>query len=256
MSYYPGFDEESDADSSEPSAPPIPVPPTPVPPTPEAIQRGVQVLHHGMTSAWLGLFIGDKLQDQIPAQSLLEFAVGVRAELKPKDSLEKLLVDSALLSHFKAAQLMAEATGAGLQRADICLKAAPKFLAEFRKCVLALKEYRSPVVAKQVTVVQQQNVAQGDQQVACVVADAAAMKDLSAVAGQLKTTLADLKAPMAAIEQQPKTVDDLVFEAFLATKEVRQEMTRMEAASARQCAAQVIDRSHAAHVQSEGLAAV
>ena len=250
MSYYPGFDEESDADSSEPSVPPIPVPPTP-----EAIQRGVQVLHHGMTSGWLGMFLGDKLPDQIPAQSLLDFAVGVRAELQPKDSLEKLLVDSALLSHFKAAQLMAEATGADLQRAEIYLKAAPKFLAEFRKCVLALKEYRSPVVAKQVTVVQQQNVAQGDQQVACLVADAAAMKEVSAVAGQLKTR-AELKAPVAAIEQQPKTMDDLIFESFLATKEVRQEMTRMEAASARQCGAQVIDRSHAAHVQSESPAAV
>ena len=250
MSYYPGFDEESDADTTEPSAPPIPVPPTP-----EAIQRGVQLLHHGMTSAWLGLFLGDKLQDQIPAQSLLDFAVEVRAELQPKDSLEKLMVDSALLSHFKAAQLMAEASVVDLQRAEIYLKAAPKFLAEFRKCVLALKEYRAPVVAKQVTVVQQQNVAQGDQQVACVVADAAAMKDVSAVAGQLKTR-ADLKAPVAAIEQQPKTVDDLIFESFLATKEVRQEMTRMEAASARQCGAQVIDRSHAAHVQSESPAAV
>ena len=250
MSYYPGFDEESDADTTEPSAPPIPVPPTP-----EAIQRGVQVLHHGMTSAWLGLFLGDQLQDQIPAQSLLDFAVEVRAELQPKDNLEKLLVDSALLSHFKAAQLMAEASVVDLQRAEIYLNAAPKFLAEFRKCVLALKEYRSPVIAKQVTVVQQQNVAQRDQQVACVVADAAAMKDVSAVAGQLKTR-AELKAPVAASEQQPKTVDDLVFEAFLATKEVRQEMTRMEVASARQCAAQVIDWSHAAHVQSESPAAV
>ena len=250
MSYYPGFDEESDADSSEPSAPPIPVPPTP-----EAIQRGVQLLHHGMTSAWLGKFLGDKLPDQIPAESLWDFAVGVRAELQPKDSLEKLLVDSALLSHFKAAQLMAEASVVDLQRAEIYLKAAPKFLAEFRKCVLALKEYRSPVVAKQVTVVQQQNVAQRDQQVACVVADATAMKEVSAVAGQLKTR-AELKAPVAAIEQQSKTMDDLIFKSFLATKEVRQEMTRMEAASARQCGAQVIDRSHAAHVQSESPAAV
>ena len=229
MSYYPGYDEEEETDvaASKPKAPP----------TPEAIQCGVQVLQHAMTGVWLEQFLGKGLSDQVPAESLLNFAMGFRAELKPRDKLEELLVDSALLMYFKAMQLMVEANSSGVQRADICLKAAPKFVAEFRKCMLALKEYRSPVVAKQVTVVQQQNVAQGDQQVACVVADATAMKDAAVAATRLKKMVADLPAPVAAIAQQTKTVDDLIFESFVANKEVQQQMAMMEAASTRQSGA-------------------
>jgi hypothetical protein len=46
-------------------------------------------------------------------------------------------------------------------------------MSEFRKSSLALRDYRSPTVPKQVTVVKQQNLAAGNQQVALVEADAA-----------------------------------------------------------------------------------
>ncbi|MCX5958000.1 MAG: triose-phosphate isomerase [Cyanobacteria bacterium] len=46
--------------------------------------------------------------------------------------------------------------------------AAVKLMAEHRKTTLALREYRSPITPKQVTVVRQQNVSAGDQQIALV----------------------------------------------------------------------------------------
>jgi hypothetical protein len=46
--------------------------------------------------------------------------------------------------------------------------AATKLTSEFRRLCLAVREFRAPVVPKSVTLVKQQNVAGGDQQIALV----------------------------------------------------------------------------------------
>jgi hypothetical protein len=50
---------------------------------------------------------------------------------------------------------------------------AIKLMAEFRRSTLALRDFQTPPAVKHVTVVKQQNVAAGDQQVALIEAGAA-----------------------------------------------------------------------------------
>jgi hypothetical protein len=55
-----------------------------------------------------------------------------------------------------------------VEHVELYCSAATKLMAEFRRTSLALKEYRGPSLPRQVTLVQQQNLAAGDQQVALI----------------------------------------------------------------------------------------
>jgi len=223
MRYNPSNDED---EANEAAKTPVP------PPTPEAIQLGVQILDLAMTPAFLGDLIRNGVGVDVPDRSFYDYSIAFRASLQPQDQLEKLLIDSALLAHVKAAQLMTKASQAGVELADVYLKAAPKFMAESRKCILALREYRSPTTTEQVTVLQQ-NVAQGDQQVACVVAGAATTKAVAAAMPEDSARIAaEVSVPVAAItDATPKSFDERMVESFMATPEVQKHLAAMDAAS-------------------------
>jgi hypothetical protein len=84
---------------------------------------------------------------------------------EPRDPLERLLVEQLVLLHHAAGRLVVKAASANTPEASSLLHAAAaRLFAEYRKGLLALKDYRSPAMAAgpQVTVVgnvQQQNVA-------------------------------------------------------------------------------------------------
>lgn len=199
-------------------------------PSPEAVQLGVNVLYHGMTSAYLAASIGDDTLKSIPKASVMCFASGWLKNMQPRDNCEKSLLEMALISQFKAQQLMAEATTADVQRAEIYLKAAPKFLAEARKLFLAFRDYRSPPAAPQVNVVQQ--TITGDQQMAVVAAPAPANDTTARSATHLTTLIAETNDSVAAIEVAPrKSVDELIVESFMATPEVQEHLKGMDAAA-------------------------
>lgn len=86
---------------------------------------------------------------------------------QPSDPIEVMLVEQLLWAHHRIGDLHTQAASAKTtEAARLFNAAAVRLMGEFRKTSLALREYRTPVVPKQVTVVKQQNLAAGDQQVA------------------------------------------------------------------------------------------
>ncbi len=80
--------------------------------------------------------------------------------------------------------------------------AAARLMAEFRKTSLALREYRTPVLQKQITVVKQQNLAAGDQQIAYL--DGQAARPSGRAAKNHDTKLGNNR--QEAITHEPQTV--------------------------------------------------
>ena len=226
--YYPGYDEEVDGPLTEPEPSAAPKPPTP--PTAEQVQRGVLQLQFGLTSGFLAMMT-EAARGEIPAQSCWEFANAIRAELKPRDNLEKLLIDGALLAHVKAGYLLVTSGTADAQRAEIYLKAAPKFMAECRKNILALREYRSPTAEKQITVVKQQNVAAGNQQIGCLVTQTMpTLTDSQPNIELLTTQVSQICSPPVLIEHQPEPQVDYLRDVFMQTPEVKECLATMDRA--------------------------
>lgn len=92
----------------------------------------------------------------------------------PTDAIEVMMVQQLAWAHARLGDLHARAAHAeSLEAADIYNAAAVRLMAEFRKASLALRDYRMPVAPRNVTLVGQQNVAAGDQQVALFEAGAA-----------------------------------------------------------------------------------
>ena len=88
---------------------------------------------------------------------------------KPSDPIEVMLIEQLLLAHHRIGDLHAHsACSESAEEAVLYNGAALRLMAEFRKTSLALREYRTPVATPNVTVVRQQNVAKGDQQIAYV----------------------------------------------------------------------------------------
>lgn len=87
----------------------------------------------------------------------------------PNDPIERMLIEQITLAHHRVAQLHAAAAEAKSAELVKALNAAAvRLTGEFRRLALALRTYRQPISTKHFTVVKQQNVAAGDQQVAYV----------------------------------------------------------------------------------------
>lgn len=86
-----------------------------------------------------------------------------------KDPVERMLIEQLVLAHHRIGELQAQAAVADdPQVIDTFNSAAARLMGEFRRTSLALREYRSPTAAPNITVVKQQNVAAGDQQITLV----------------------------------------------------------------------------------------
>lgn len=98
----------------------------------------------------------------------------------PSDPIERMLVEQLLMAHHRIGELHAQSACADRpEEAALYNAAAARLLNEFRKTSLALREYRTPVVSRSLTVVNQQNVAAGSQQIAYVDAQKLAEKNPS-----------------------------------------------------------------------------
>jgi hypothetical protein len=88
---------------------------------------------------------------------------------RPTDPIANFMVEQLAWAHHRLGLLHCQAAGATTpELAKEYNAAAARLMTEFRKTALALREYRMPMPPKQVTVVQQQNLAAGDQQVAFI----------------------------------------------------------------------------------------
>jgi len=87
----------------------------------------------------------------------------------PKDPIERMMLEQLLIAHHRIGDLQAEAACAkNPEVAALYQVAAARLMNEFRKTSLAVREYRTPVTSPKVTLVKQQNIAAGDQQIAYV----------------------------------------------------------------------------------------
>ena len=99
----------------------------------------------------------------------------LRAEFaRPGNQLDAMLVDQLAWCHIESGHLLANSsTASDPKEKEVLCGSAIKLMAEVRKTALTLRDLQTPPAVKQVTVVKQQNVAAGDQQVALIEAGAA-----------------------------------------------------------------------------------
>lgn len=206
---------------------------TPQPPIGQELQKGIDILRYGIAGvSQFESMVGSSLNTISAASHIRAFEQIRRDAGVAGDPMAQLLVDGAVLAHIQAARLITQAQGQPPQVAEIYHNASAKYLGETRKQVLALREYRSPVVSKQVTVVQQQNVAHGDQQVACLTANVIPVSLPAALSDEFVTMVTDAYSPVAAITHEPsKTIDEMIVESFIATPEVQEQLAMMDASA-------------------------
>ena len=256
-------DDEDDYDDEVQAAP--------QPPVVHELQQGVNILRHGIAGVSQYESMASSSLSTVSAASHIRAFEQIRADAGVAGNpIEQILVDGAMLAHIQAARLISKAEGQSPQVAEIYHKASAKYLSESRKQALALREYRSPVVAKQVTVYQQQNVAAGDQRISSVVADTRQLThDMEGFAAQLATVCADTTAPVSRVEHKPSakakakakakvnaltsalalasapaSATDLIFESFIATDEVREHFAKLDAEEAQRLKAKELRNTH------------
>jgi hypothetical protein len=87
----------------------------------------------------------------------------------PSDPIEIMLIEQLTLAHHRVAQLHVQAEQAKMvEESKIFTMAAVRLTGELRRLALALSQYRQPMSRRQFTLIKQQNVARGRQQVAYI----------------------------------------------------------------------------------------
>ena len=90
----------------------------------------------------------------------------------PTDPIERMLIEQLAMAHHSIARLHTKAASAKTaEDADRYSSAASRLLGEFRRSAQCYKDFRSPAAGKQITLVAQQNLAAGNQQIAYVGGD-------------------------------------------------------------------------------------
>ena len=131
------------------------------------------IIREGFAPAILASIAGKNLSGLVDATGFQAYCNEyLAASGNPTDPAEIMLLQQMLWSHHRIGQLLADAAAAkSPQLAEIYSTAAARLMAEHRRSTLALRQYRAPVLAKQVTLVK--NVAAGDQQIAVLQGDGA-----------------------------------------------------------------------------------
>lgn len=85
----------------------------------------------------------------------------------PTDPIERMMIEQLALAHHRIAQLHVQVEEAkSIEAAKAYAAAAARLTGEFRRLALAIRQYRQPISTKHFTVVRQQNVSSGHQQIA------------------------------------------------------------------------------------------
>jgi hypothetical protein len=145
-------------------------------PLPEAAQpvgnyqRDADIVTQLSGAGALSIVIGKSLKGSVRAAGIKIYLDDVlKAAGATSDPIEKMLIEQITVGHHQILTLHAEAAQAETpELIDFFSSAASKLTAEFRRLCLALREYRSPIAPKNVTLVRQQNLSAGDQQIALI----------------------------------------------------------------------------------------
>jgi len=90
----------------------------------------------------------------------------------PADPIERMLIEQLALAYHSIARMHVKAAAAQTpDEAEVYSGAAARLLGEFRRTALCYREFHAPLTSKKITLVAQQNLAAGDQQVAYINGD-------------------------------------------------------------------------------------
>ena len=133
-------------------------------------QRDATIVSEMSVAGVLSVVVGKNLQNAVrPAGFKIYRDDFLKASGAPEDPLEVVMLEQIAVAHHRILSLHAEAAQAETaEMIEVLNAAATKLAAELRRLCLAVREYRSPITAKHVTLVKQQNLAGGDQQIALV----------------------------------------------------------------------------------------
>lgn len=147
---------------STPSGPILPTDPPPnadahVLAQAKAISESGKVLADLSAAAYLQTIAGKSLGEPAGATGFQAYRDQLmRDSGNPSDPIERMLIEQLALAHHQIGQLHYRASQAiSPEAAKVYLGATCRFLAELRRLALALRQYRSPVTAKNFTVVKQ-----------------------------------------------------------------------------------------------------
>ena len=134
------------------------------------IDRGAMVLKEMSASGVLAVVAGKHYKNNVHPASFKKYRDQILAEAdNPRDPVEIMLVEQLLWAHHRIGDLhAASAMADSAEVAEVYNSAATRLMSEFRRTSLALREYRAPNIPTQLTVVRQQNLAAGNQQVALI----------------------------------------------------------------------------------------
>ena len=129
-----------------------------------------RIIEEAMPAAVLATIAGASLKQAVSSAGFKAYLDKLFEDSGSQtDPIERHWIEQVAWAHFGIGNLLAKAAAADSPELVAALiVATTKLMAEHRKHGLALREYRSPVVPQQVTVVKQQNVASGNQQIAMV----------------------------------------------------------------------------------------
>ncbi len=137
------------------------------------VHQFAYMLRHRAAALYAEASVGGAWNRNVPIQAYdLYMQQLLKDAGSPGDPVEQMLVEQLAMAHHNIGRLYGSAAKAtDTQQIKAYNGAAVRFLAEFRRMAETLRTYRTPVPSKQFTVVKQQNLAAGDQQVAYVDSD-------------------------------------------------------------------------------------
>jgi hypothetical protein len=130
----------------------------------------VEVIEKHFGAAVLQTIAGTTLGELVQGPATIAFREQFLAGIgSSSDPIETALAEQFMWSHYEVGNLHVKLKSAtSPEVASIYCGMITKLAAESRKTALAIREYGSPITPKQVTLVKQQNLAAGNQQVAMI----------------------------------------------------------------------------------------
>ena len=139
-----------------------PPPPSPMPPGTRNCAKQAEIdarmVAELMVPGALSVILGEKLVGSVGVKLAMEDFL--RRAGAPADPVEQCLLEQYFLAHHRLARLQAEASSAkGLEGSKVLNAAAVRLLSELRRLALSIRQYRTPLAARNFSVIHQQNVA-------------------------------------------------------------------------------------------------
>jgi hypothetical protein len=133
-------------------------------------RRCASVLHRTTMSAYLRGTLDRWMREAFSSRSVILYLMDYKEQAgNPTDPIEIMLLEQLMIAHHAVGRLqMQVAHAATAEEAGTYTVAVTRLLGELRRMALAIRDYRNTMAPKQLTVVKQQNVAAGNQQVAYI----------------------------------------------------------------------------------------